>query len=88
MGYRNGHPSSWSRVKTKKDLKQAVAELNADKSAQDIDVELTDLGASGRINLRDFFKEFPNDTLMITNHPKRSWYANVVLGHDGRIIVS
>jgi hypothetical protein len=70
MRYVSAYPASYSRVKTKKDLKQAAAEgFNAEMVVQD------PLGlGSGVMGLN----EIPEDiTLTVTNHPKRTWFANV-----------
>lgn len=84
--YVSAYPVSYSRVKSKKDLKQAVAEFNT--AGRDIDFEISDMSiGSGVINLKDFFEKYPNHTLSFTNHPKRSWFA-LVNFQDGKVKVA
>lgn len=70
----------YSRVKSKKDLKQAVAEgFNAE-------VQINDpLGVGTGIM---GILEVPEGmTLVVTNHPKRSWFANITR-RNGKVVVS
>lgn len=70
MRYVSAYPASYSRVKTKKDLKQAAAEgFNAELQVED------PLGiGSGIMGLN----EIPEDIVLnVTNHPKRAWFVTV-----------
>lgn len=70
MRYVSAYPASYSRVKTKKDLKEAAKQgFNAELHIED------PLGiGSGIVGLN----EIPEDLIVtVTNHPKRSWYATV-----------
>lgn len=90
MAFISSYPASFSRVKTKADLKRVVKEINESETAQDIDVQVEDYHngvGSGLVNLRDFFRDFPQHTLQMSNHPKRSWYASVSFA-NGKIKVS
>ena len=42
---------------------------------------------SGRVSVVLATLEARNDTLVVTNHPQRSWYATVKIGYNGKIIV-
>lgn len=70
MRYVSGYPASYSRVKTKADLKRAAKEgFNAELHIED------PLGiGSGIMGLN----EIPEDiAVTVTNHPKRTWFATV-----------
>jgi hypothetical protein len=73
-------PAVYSRVKTKKDLKQAAKEgFNAELHIED------PLGiGSGIMGLN----EIPEDiSVTVTNHPKRTWFATVTR-KDGKVRVT
>jgi hypothetical protein len=72
--YVSAWPVSYSRVKTKRDLKAAAKEgFNAEMQIQDM--QLGD-GVMG-------LNEIPEDiVLVVTNHPKRTWFANVTRTGD------
>ena len=78
--YVSAYPASYSRVKTKKDLKLAAQEgFNAEM----VVVDPMGLG-EGIMGLN----EIPTDIILnVTNHPKRSWYATVSRSADGRVTV-
>lgn len=80
MRYVSAYPASYSRVKTKKDLKQAAAEgFNAELHVEDP----FGLG-SGIMGIM----EIPDDVVLnVTNHPKRTWYASVKKV-NGKVVVS
>lgn len=69
MRYVSASPAVYSRVKTKKDLKQAAKEgFNAELQVTDLEF------GSGIVGLN----EIPEDwAVTVTNHPKRSWFATV-----------
>jgi hypothetical protein len=71
MRYVSAYPASYSRVKTKADLKRAAKEgFNAEMHVEDP----MGLG-SGIMGLN----EIPEDiALTVTNHPKRTWFATVI----------
>lgn len=80
MRYVSASPASYSRVKTKKDLKQAAKEgFNAEMVVTDMTL------GSGVMGLN----EIPFDIkLTVTNHPKRTWFANVWRTEDGIVHVT
>lgn len=76
MRYVSAYPASYSRVKTKKDLKQAAKDgFNAEM------VVVDPLGiGEGIMGLN----EIPENIILnVTNHPKRSWYATVTRDEKG-----
>lgn len=70
MRYVSAFPASYSKIKTKKDLKQAVKDgFNAEMQVED--PEGIGSGIMG-------INEIPEDIILtVTNHPKRTWFANV-----------
>ena len=69
MRYVSATVNYYSRVKTKADLKRAVAAINAGEPNSEVDIE-TARGEAGLSELRE------DVTLLLTNG-KRSWNASV-----------
>lgn len=78
--YVSAHPASWTRVTSKTELKEAAKEgFNAEMNV--VDPLGIGVGIMG-------LNEIPDDIiLVVTNHPKRSWFANVEK-KNGKVVVS
>jgi hypothetical protein len=71
---------SYSRIKTKKDLKQAV------KDGFNAEVRITDtmLGTG----ILGIFDEWPDGIYLTVANPTRTWYATVKKNKDGKPVVT
>lgn len=79
MQYLNCYPAVWENVTSKKSLKEAIAE-----KGDDFEVRVESFDSSGYMSIRELS---PSQELICTNHPKRSWFANIIRTADGKITV-
>jgi hypothetical protein len=69
--YINCSPAPWENISTKKGLKDAIASKGAKVEFRDTNGRTLTIG------------EVPPGTILsVTNHPKRSWFANVTMKGD------
>lgn len=80
MRYVSAYLASYSKIKTKADLKKAAKEgFNAEMQVEDP----TGIG-SGIMGIN----EIPADIILtVSNHPARTWYANVSRTAEGKVTV-